>query len=605
MTIEIELTQEPIPEKLLPPSAGAQGAWLEFRGVVRDEEDGRKISALEYEAYPEMAKREMGRLLGDISTRHPCLAAKIIHRLGSIPIGATAIYAGIASSHRAEAIALIAEFMDKLKQDVPIWKRRAFPLAATANPTVSAAAESHLNVGLRTNAVPSPLPHLHRSFSEGGSDMRGEGQGEVRGTGSRTATTLDDALAKISSHCAALAATPVPLEECFGHILRETVCAPTDFPDCDRSTRDGYAILENDTSERFHVVGTLHAADWQPRQLKLGEAIRIATGACMPSPNLRVVMRENVEQNGDKIRIAKAGPDLNIRRRGEEIRAGDVLVPAGNCLDAGDLALLASAGCVRPLASPRLRIFHFTTGDEVVPPDHAPKPGQIRDSNSILIRGLLQSFPCNLTHDHLREDFEMATAQIKNRRQEMEQANVLLISGGASVGDKDFTRPLLESLGFQIVFGKVAIRPGRPAIFAVNGRRIAFGLPGNPLAHFVCFHLFVAPALARLSGGEMKRFLQGKLAEPLEEASNERETVWPARLNFDNGEARLHPLPWSSSGDLTCLTWANALLRVPPNCGRLEAGAQLDFLPAWQGPRAWQVALPPPSPPAKRGEISR
>jgi molybdopterin molybdotransferase len=161
----------------------------------------------------------------------------------------------------------------------------------------------------------------------------------------------------------------------------------------------------------------------------------------------------------------------------------------------------------------------------------------------------------------------------------MERADVLLISGGASVGEKDFTRPLLESLGFEIVFGKVAIRPGRPTMFGVNGRRMAFGLPGNPLAHFVCFHLFVGPALAGLSGGEAKQFLRGKLAEPLEDASNPRETLWPARLDFNGGEARLRPLGWSSSGDVTCLTQANALLRVPPNCESFEAGAELDFLP--------------------------
>ena len=125
MNAEIELTREPIPQTVPRPPAGAHGAWLEFRGVVRDEENGQKISALEYEAYPEMAIREMRRLLEEISSRHPCLTAKIIHRIGIIPVGETAIYVGIESSHRAEAIALLAEFMDKLKQDVPIWKSRA------------------------------------------------------------------------------------------------------------------------------------------------------------------------------------------------------------------------------------------------------------------------------------------------------------------------------------------------------------------------------------------------------------------------------------------------------------------------------------------------
>lgn len=560
MDIEIELTKESIPDTILPPPAGANGAWLEFRGIVRGEENGEKISALEYEAYPEMAKREIRRLLAEISSRHPCLAARIIHRIGIIPVAETAIYAGIASSHRAEGIALLAEFMDKLKQDVPIWKRRALP-----------------------SPHPGPLPsHPMGAEREQQSDVGHHSKGLRRSlAGSSPATTLDDALARISSHCAPLPAVSVPLEESFGHVLRETVCAPADFPDCDRSTRDGYAILENDTSDSFQIVDTLNAADWKPRQLKAGETVRVATGASMPCQDIRVIMQENVERDGDRIRITKRDSDVNVRRRGEEIHAGEPLVQAGARLDAGHLALLASAGCIRPRVSPRLRIVHFTTGDEVVPPDQTPGPGQIRDSNSYLIRGLIRAVPCDLLQGHLREDFETAATQIKNRKQDVETADVLLISGGASVGDKDFTRPLLESLGFEMVFGKVAIRPGRPTIFGVNGRRIAFGLPGNPLAHFVCFHLFVATALARLTGGAAKRFVRGRLAGPLEDASNPRETLWPARVDLDGGEVRLHPLAWSSSGDVTSLTRADAMLRVPPNFNAVEAGTEIGFFPCW------------------------
>jgi molybdopterin molybdotransferase len=540
MEIEIQLTREPIAEKISPSPSGAQGAWLEFRGVVRGEENGAKISALEYEAYSEMATREIRRLMEEISSRHPCLAAKIIHRIGTIPAGETAIYVGVASSHRAEAIALLAEFMDKLKQDVPIWKNRALPLVGDEVTSLKV-----------TKKQPANLPG---------------------------AKSLDAALAEISSHCQLLPATRLSLEQSLGHILRETVLAPADLPDADRSTRDGYAILENDVSETFQIVDTLHAADWKPRQLKSGEAVRVATGATLPCEHLRVVMQENIERNGDKIRITKPDGDLNIRQRGQEVKAGAPLVQAGTYLDAGKLALLASAGCVQPLVSSRVRVVHFTTGDEVIPPDQTPKPGQIRDSNSILIHSLLKQFPCELFQGHLREDFETAKNQIKGHQSRVEDADVILISGGVSVGDKDFTRPLLESLGYQIVFSQIAIRPGKPTIFGVNGRRVAFGLPGNPLAHFVCFHLFVATALAKLSGGEPKRFLRGRLAAKLDDV-NSRETLWPSRWEISGGQARLHPLPWSSSGDLTCLTEANVLVRVPPNSPAMDAGAEIDFLP--------------------------
>jgi len=544
MEIEIQLTDRPIAEKFLSPGQpGAVGAWLEFRGVVRGEENGRTIRALEYEAYPEMAGREIRRLLQEISARHPCRAAKVIHRVGVIPAGETAIYVGVASPHRGEAIALLAEFMDRLKQDVPIWKRGA------------------RNAGLRPGAnwktaenVPGRRPALQP-------------------------LSLDEARAEIRSRSRPLPAVRTPLAEALGRVLRETICAPEDLPPVDRSTRDGYAIRADDASKTFSVVDTIHAADWKPRQLESGEAVRVATGAMLPCGGLRVVMQEHVKRDGDKLHVVRRENSTNVRLRGEEVRQGQPLVSAGTKLNAGALAILATVGNVNPPVSPRLRILHFTTGDEIVTPDQTPKPGQIRDSNSILIRSLLQNFPCDVEQGHLPENFEAAMSEIAAHKPGIESAGVLLVSGGASVGEKDFTRALLEQLGFEIVFSQINLRPGRPLIFGVNGPRVAFGLPGNPLSHFVCFHFAVATALACLTGGEPPKFLRGQLAEKLDDKPCPRETLWPARLEWNDATPRLHPLAWASSGDITCLTAANALVRVPANCASLDDGAKVDFLP--------------------------
>jgi molybdopterin molybdotransferase len=552
MEIEIQLTAEPIAEKIPPWGGGSTtGAWLEFRGVVRGEESGQPISALEYEAYPEMAERELRRILESLAKKFPCLAAKVIHRVGIIPVGDTAIYVGIGAAHRGEAIALLAEFMDRLKQDVPIWKRGA--------------RSAGLRPGANQNAA-----------------VDAPGRGPVL-------LSLDEALSEIQSHCQPLSAVRIPLAEAFGRVLRETVCAPEDLPPFDRSTRDGFGVLQDDASTSFRVVDAHHAADWKPRILKTGEAVRVATGSALPCGNLRVVMQENVERNGDQIRLIRRETARNISVRGEDLRAGEPLLKAGAKLDAGALALLATAGNVNPLVSPRLRVCHFTTGDEIIPPSQKPKPGQIRDSNSFLIRGLLRTFPCELTQKHLPENFEAAQKLLSPINHQLSTINLLLISGGASVGDKDFTRPLLEWLGFEIVFAQVNVRPGRPLIFGVNSggarteaarqdpaSRIAFGLPGNPLSHFVCFQLFVAAALAKLAGAEPKTFQRGRLTAKLDDPPNPRETLWPARLDLDG----LHPLKWSSSGDVTCLAETNALFRVPANRGSMEAGGEVDFLPA-------------------------
>jgi molybdopterin molybdotransferase len=154
-----------------------------------------------------------------------------------------------------------------------------------------------------------------------------------------------------------------------------------------------------------------------------------------------------------------------------------------------------------------------------------------------------------------------------------------LVSGGASVGEKDFTRELLEHLGFETVFNRVAIRPGAPMIFGVDKNRVAFGLPGNPLSHFVCFQLFVATALAKSTGSEAQYFAQGILAAKLEDTPNPRETFWPANGRIENGQWKLTPLRWSSSGDVTCLKETNTLIRIPANRGSMEAGTEVEFLP--------------------------
>ena len=217
----------------------------------------------------------------------------MIHRVGIIPVGETAIYVGVASPHRAEAIALLAEFMDRLKQDVPIWKRRALP----PNPAGSRREEAHYSG--------KPESETPRAVSS---------------------KSLDEAISEIHSRCQPLPAVRVPLAEAFGRVLRETVCAPEDLPPFDRSTRDGYAILKNDESEDFQIVDTLHAADWKPRQFKPGEAVRVATGAALPCENLRVVMQENVERTGDQIRIVRRETARNVSVRGEDLRAGEPLL---------------------------------------------------------------------------------------------------------------------------------------------------------------------------------------------------------------------------------------------------------------------------------------
>ena len=565
MEIEAQLTREPIAERIPPPASGLAGAWVEFRGLVRGEENNAEISALEYEAYAGMAEREMRRLITSICAQQPCLAVKVVHRVGVVPVGETAIYVGVAAKHRGAAFAVLAEFMNQLKQEVPIWKRRAL---ASLDGQVSKA-------DVPPVSKPAGCGHARPLPSNPSPGIGSQSAGFAR----KEPQPLDAALAKILSHVRPLPAVTVPLLAAAGHVLRENLVATDDSPAADRSTRDGYAILQTDSSATFCITDTLHAADCKPRQLGPGEAVRVATGTTLPCAGLRVIMQENAERTGNQIKILRSETATNVCRHGEDWQAGDTLLPAGKVLDAGALAVLASVGCTQPRVSPQLPVLHFTTGDELVPPTTSPQPGQIRDCNSILIRALLEKQGCAVTHEHLPENFEAAQRVVASLVPPAPTFNLVLISGGAGGGDKDFTRALLEWLGFEIVFDRVNIRPGAPLVFGVNGTRIAFGLPGNPLSHFVCFHLFVAAALKRLTGAEPDGMCSGMLAGKIEDAPNARETLWPARVILENRHARLTPLRWHSSGDVTCLAAANALIRVPAESGLLPAGTEVNFLP--------------------------
>jgi molybdopterin synthase catalytic subunit len=301
MEIAVQLTHKPIAKQRPPPDATA-GAWVEFRGVVRGEEAGQPIAAIEYESYSPMAEREIRRLLTELAADKPCLAARVIHRLGVVPVGEAAIYVGIAGRHRAEAFALLAGFMDRLKVDVPIWKRRAVPLAPLPEPATSSAA-----------------------------------------------TALDEVLARVRSLCEPLAIERVELARAVDRVLREPVCAPEDQPAFDRSAVDGFALRVDDLAQEFRIVDRLRAGDWRPRELACGEAVQIATGGALPASGLQVVMKEDARVTGDRVQILRREATRYVRLRGEDCRAGDPLVAAGARLSPGGVGLLASLGGDAPV----------------------------------------------------------------------------------------------------------------------------------------------------------------------------------------------------------------------------------------------------------------
>jgi molybdopterin molybdotransferase len=375
--------------------------------------------------------------------------------------------------------------------------------------------------------------------------------------------TVDEVWSLLRREISAREVVETDLADALGGILREDVKAPEDQPGFDRSAVDGFVVRRDDASESFRILGEIRAGDGRNQTLAVGNALRIATGAAVPTGGEVIMLEDAVESDGI-VRFARRGRG-HVRRRGEDARAGDVLLAEATRLAPGAIALLASVGCVRPKVTRGLDILHVATGNEIVAADENPGPNQIRDSNSPLVAAWARTKGMRLRQKRVGEDAEALRDAIEGQR------DLLLVSGGASVGGHDCTAEVLEAAGFDILVTKVAVRPGKPLIVGRRGEEWAFGLPGNPLSHFVCLHVFVDLALAAMRGESGAPVIgRGRLLG--EVPGNPRETWWPG-LEETTG---LRPLQWVSSGDLTALATANALVRVP--ISGLAAGSEAEFI---------------------------
>ncbi len=382
----------------------------------------------------------------------------------------------------------------------------------------------------------------------------------------------------ILAHAPRLETIPVPLVAALGRTLRVDARADLDSPPFDASAMDGYALQRASLAASLRVVGESQAGRHFPGTVGPGECVRIFTGAPIPAGADCVVKQEDASREQDLIRVQRTGVPDYIRRRGENRRAGEVIVPAGTRLGPPELAALASAGLTRPEVARTPLCAHLVTGTELVSPDQTPIGAQIRDSNSTLIAALLQQTGAELAGlAHARDD--LAGARIV--AEALPPHDILLISGGASVGDHDIARPLLAALGYTLHFQAVNLRPGKPLVFASRGHQLAFAIPGNPVSHWVVFQLFIGPLLRHLQTGRAAapELLTGRLAAGCRlPPPDSRHTFWPCRAALSGGAYELTPLPLASSGDSSGLVGANALLPVPPPPASLAAGQSVEFI---------------------------
>jgi len=380
---------------------------------------------------------------------------------------------------------------------------------------------------------------------------------------------IDDALAQVLAQAAPLGAEEVPLAEAVGRVLAEPATAVGDLPPFDSSAMDGFAVRAGDTPGPLRVVGQSAAGSPFSGELAAGEAVTISTGAVVPAGADAVVP---VERTSGEVTVEQVEPGENIRPTGGDIRAGDVVVTAGAVLRPAQLGALAAAGVPRVRVARRPRAVVLPTGSELRPPGSALGPGEIYESNSVLLAAQLASAGAGVTVlPPVADDLDATRAALERGL----DSDVLVTSGGVSVGPHDLVRRLLAELGVREVFWRVAVRPCKPVAFAVRGDTLVFGLPGNPVSSLVGFELFVRPALAALQGAREPgpNWLAGRISIALRRNAQRDELV-RARRDGD----LLVPIVGQESHMIARSAAADALVLVPRGDGVLDEGAQVRWL---------------------------
>ena len=349
----------------------------------------------------------------------------------------------------------------------------------------------------------------------------------------------------------------------LGQTIAEDLAADIDSPPFTKALMDGYALRTGDLVDgraKLKIVDELPAGKSPTVPVHAGEAIRIFTGAMMPDGADAVVMQERCERLGAVVQVADSGltPGKNVLPRGVEMAAEEIVVHAGTRITPALLGLLAGIGRTEAKLYSRPRVGVLATGNELVGPMQVPIAGQIRNTNGPMLKAQAARVGAIPYDFGIGPDDEAALKQSVHFA--LQSCDVLLLAGGVSVGDYDFVPSVLQSLGVEIHFHKVRMKPGKPLLFGTLGPKLIFGLPGNPGSAFVGFELFVAPALRALLGqsepGPRIRTLQ--LTNTLK-ANHDRPTYHPAIAVED----RVTALPWIGSADLRSLVRVNAFLVLP------------------------------------------
>ena len=379
---------------------------------------------------------------------------------------------------------------------------------------------------------------------------------------------ISKAIKMIERETGALGTERVGLTLSVGRVLRENIIADTDLPPFDRSQMDGFAVVAADTTSapvNLKIVGESAAGRGWHKTIKRGEAVRIMTGAPLPKGADAVQKVELTKENGsDHVEIFKPTEKGRfIVRKGNEIKKGQTILKSGEIITDNMIAALAAFGYAKIKVAKQPRVAILGTGSEIVEITKKPGRDQIRNSNSVMLDTLAQKFGAKTKIFPIsKDDISNLKFEISNAAK---NAEILVITGGVSVGKYDLTKTALTELGAKIFFDKVRLKPGKPAVFAKLGKTLVFGLPGNPVSAAVTFHLFVRKAILTMQGAATTDLKQGFAVLAADaKGARERDTYLPSRVAPNKlGQLIAHPLKWQGSSDFIGFARADSMIFVP------------------------------------------
>lgn len=385
--------------------------------------------------------------------------------------------------------------------------------------------------------------------------------------------SVNQAQARISEAIFSVTETEnLPLKQAFGRVLATNVNSLINLPMARNSAMDGYAFASEHFAEKLTCVGTSWAGKPFVGELQKGECVRIFTGAVLPKNADSVVMQEHVTVSNDKIYFqADVKLKKNVREIGEDVKIGDVLCEAQKTLSAIDLGLLASAGVEIISVFRKLKIIYFSTGDELVGLGEALEIGKIYDSNRYSLHGLLQNENYEVTDGGvIVDDKTLLKTKLLNAA---ENYDVIITTGGASVGEADFINEILAEIG-EVNFWKIAIKPGKPLAFGKIGRCYFFGLPGNPVAVTTTFDIIVKSALVQLAGGKSENPFEFKAicTEIIKKSRGRQEYQRGILSQREDGQFQVLPMNRQGSHILSSASRANCYIVLPADCEGLQKG---------------------------------